>query len=350
MFCETDKAIKELKECNLKERPHYYCRNKCRPKNSNKKIFCSACFNEKYIKDVCDFYSSDSSKSVPIAALCPVHAYSEIYGIVKRKKIQAFSNCNNCKLNLKSLCYICIKYFEKSDLKIMHEFHSICNRCYEKNKISLPCHKCRSDEGNKTITTAIEKCNYFGRTDINHNSEIQRHNLMPSKQPNPVYNQTNQEYPDQVYSNYGSEYFCQEHGQRTNYTLVCKIHIGCEFCIFKNIINKFHRFVYAIESKDIEWLQKFHRYGCYNSNCLFADFSFSLNYFKPYLNDHISTNYPNYLGLLHYFIQYAEGFILNFKLCQCGKAVTLHPYQMCDSCSQNNRRSIDYGGNLSQFS
>ena len=59
---------------------------------------------------------------------------------------------------------------------------------------------------------------------------------------------------------------------------------------------------------DLQWLNKLHKYGCYNPNCCFADFSYTINFFRSDLENYIGSNYSEFLPLLNYFIPYLEGF------------------------------------------
>ena len=366
MFCFKNNGStppeKDFMKCNLGGQPHYFCRLLCRSTSSPNLTYCSKCFNRKYIKNAMKNYKSeDCSDAHPKVALCPLHAYSDINPEkIELYKLKTFMNCVNCKKHLKLMCYICIKYFPKSELKIMHEFHSICIKCYKKKPIVLSCKLCIKDENDTTFKPNFKQFNNFKISEPTLRNSLQginslqgrnsNINVRMSEQSRPSYNHSEQEYLNNMQLNYTYKYFCQEHGQSTDFTLVCQIHFWCGWCIFENILKKFRRFVYAIKSRDIAWLNKFHRFGCYNQNCLFADFSFSLHYFKQYLSDHFSRTDPNYLGLLHYFFQFAEGFILNFKLCRCELAVILYPHQICDSCLQNNSYLTNsYGGNLSQL-
>jgi hypothetical protein len=126
--------------------------------------------------------------------------------------------------------------------------------------------------------------------------------------------------------------YCPIHQQYYS-LMACKDHPYCYDCIFYYLIKKFNQFIKNINANNLEWLNKFHKYGCYSQGCNKANYSCQFYQFLPYLRTQISEyDYQNHY-LLNYFIPYSEGFNFVFNSCgNCKIKSAIYPENICYSC------------------
>lgn len=290
---------------------------------------------------------------------CKAHSYCN-----KELISEKAHNCKICICTLSKFCCICFEFKNEYEIKHLHGFHSFCNTCINNTK-ELECKKCElKGQPNYIELPSVSDNNYIGKktkkaNKTNHISKIKKSNdagKSPKKYPKHNLSVTETTKDNCLHQNSSmiinncflqhnpqnyQSVTCEKHNMQCYSTLNCRLHIYCDMCIFYYILLKFNRFIKAIKMLDLKWLNKLHKYGCYNPNCSFADFSYTIYSFRPYLENYIGSKYSEFLPLLNYFIPFIEGFDFKFHLCYiCKTNIIEQSYTVCGNCYQ---AQISYG-------